>query len=301
MNATFRLVTIVLIVLGLLLSTFLLFSMFLVSAVGAGLGVLFGVIYAALIIWLLSRTPLWPKMRRAQSVWWVLACLAWGAGFSLVPAYATGGAITQAVYSLGWDEAVASFGGAYPEEPAKALGVVFILMIFRGLNRPWHGFMTGALVGLGFEAYENILYGASLGILHPSSDAAGAVGVLGLRLIAGPFLHIVWTGLVGWGIGQAMFIANRSLGWRFSVAFAWLFIAFAAHFAWNYIGVEAATIVTSIGAAVVMYPLFVWVFVRGWKQSRQDTSYVFTERALTSVGHLPGPAMVPAEEAAAQR
>lgn len=287
MNTTFRWVTIVLIILGLLLSGFVLVSLLLVSAVGTGLGLLFAVLYSLVIIWVISRTPLWPRMSRAATGWWVLACLGWGAGFSLVPATAIGGPLTEVVHYFGWEDAVASFGGAYPEELAKALGVVFILMIFRGLNRPWHGLATGMLVGLGFEAYENLLYGAALGVLHPTTDVAGAVGIWGLRLIAGPFLHIVWTGLAGWGIGQALFAAGRSFGWRFAVALGWLTVAFAAHFAWNYLGPEWVTSVTSIGAALIMYPLFIWVVVHAWRAARMDRSYVYTEGVLTSVGQLP--------------
>ncbi|QNE88651.1 PrsW family intramembrane metalloprotease [Corynebacterium incognita] len=61
-------------------------------------------------------------------------------------------------------------GGAYPEELAKALGLFLLLVTFRELHRPWHGFLGSAVVGLGFETAEYIFYGFMGALTDPVSD-----------------------------------------------------------------------------------------------------------------------------------
>lgn len=253
-----------------------------------GVGVPLAAAYVLLVVWGLSRMPLWPRMPRTTTLWWVGSCLAWGGGFSLllVSLFALG--VMATVEATGWTDAIASFGGAYPEEPAKALGVLVILFLFPRLNRPWHGLATGALVGLGFETVENLLYGSALAVLDPVADWRGALSGWGLRLVAGPFLHIVWTAIAGWGIALALFAAGRSAAWRIGVALGWLSVAFVSHFLWNYMGPDYVAVATSVLAAVIMYSVIIWLVARCWKLARSDRSYVHTSGALRSFAQLPG-------------
>lgn len=252
------------------------------------IGVPLAVVYVVAVTWGLSLLPQWPRMPRRSLMWWILACLAWGGGFTLIPVFLFAGGVMSTAEAIGWTDAIASFGGAYPEEPFKALGVLVILLIFPRLNRPWHGLVTGALVGLGFETSENLLYGSMLAMIDPVADWRGALSGWGLRLVAGPFLHIIWTAIAGWGIGQALFAARRSVTWRLGVGLGWLFVAFAAHFLWNYMGPMAAVVATSILAAVIQYPVVIWLIVRSWKPAAHDAGYVHTPGALHSFAQVAG-------------
>lgn len=273
---------------GLTVSTLL--GMFVLSPVAAAVGVVLAALYALGVLALLRATPLWPSLgTTATQKWWILVCLAWGGGFAMVPSYVAGPPVMDVADALGWEDASLSFGGAYPEEPGKAMGVVLILLCFRGLNRPWHGLVTGALVGLGFEALENLTYGVVLGALHPVADLDGSLGIWFVRLIYGPFLHIIWTALAGWGIGQALFMARRSAAGRILTALGWLGVSFIFHFLWNYQGEQSVTTATTYAVWVLMYPVAIWLLHRAWQLARDDVSYTYTPGALTSFSQLSAP------------
>lgn len=261
---------------------------FLVSPVGASLSVVFAVLYLALVLWLLSRSPMWPE--RVGAGWrWVVASLLWGGGVSFLLVMIGGVPVMAITDRLGLQFLVASLGGAYPEEISKALGVGVVLFSFRALNRPWHGLMTGAVVGLGFEVTENALYGAFGALLDPNTDVTGALEIWGVRIFAGPGLHIIFSALAGWGLGLAMFTANRSTSWRLSTAAGWLLVAFALHFAWNLLYPAGWMMIANyIVVSLVMYPLIIVVWIRAHKACRADRSYAFTPVPITSVGQLAG-------------
>ena len=263
------------------------------SGVGLVIGLVLGAVYTAVIVLVLRAMPIWPVGGAGAA--WVLSCLIWGSGIAILAAYITGLPVIELAQLAGWERAIYSFGGAYPEEIGKALGVVVILMTFRGLNRPWHGLATGALIGLGFEVNENIGYGMMFAPLDPSADWIGALLTWGLRMVAGPFIHILWTALAGWGIGLALFSAGKSAAWRARTAGVWLLIPFVLHFMWNYTWDSTAVLVTAWAInALILYALSVWIFIKAIRMARSDASYSFTPRPLTSVRDLPIEAMAPA-------
>ncbi|MCH6197064.1 PrsW family intramembrane metalloprotease [Corynebacterium mastitidis] len=267
-------------VLGLGAMAFQLLTALIISPVSLGIGAGLGLLYVFLVVLLLSRSPMWPRGAHL----WALPALVWGGGVSLGLATTVGLPVSEIPEKLGWDLVAASIGGAYPEEFSKALGVAIILLSFRRLNRPWHGLIVGAVVGLGFETIENLVYGLTGAILDPNSDTAGALGLWGLRLLAGPCLHIIFTGIAGWGIGLALYTAEVSLMWRLGRVLGWFLVAFGLHFSWNLLyGNEAAQIVNMIAVALVMYPLAVWLFIRGNRRARRDDTYAYTERPLRTV------------------
>lgn len=259
------------------------------------LGIGLGVAYVLLLLWLLSRSPMWPE--RSGSGWrWIAASLLWGGGVSFALVMLGGMPILTLVERLGLVTVSASFGGAYPEEIAKVLGVGVLLFTFRALNRPWHGFVTGALIGLGFEVTENVMYGGFGALLDPNTDITGTLSMWGLRVFVGPGLHIIFSALAGWGLGQAVFTAGKSTAWRLARAGGWLFVAFALHFAWNLLWTsERAQIISYVVVALVMYPLFIWVWVRAHRAARADASYAFTPAPVTSLRALPAQPSLPAQ------
>lgn len=288
MSRLFRVTLVVFTIIGIPVLLYFVATNVLISPVGGLLGLVFAIAYAALVIWLLSLSPMWPE--RAGAGWrWVAASLVWGAGVSFLIVMASGFPVMDLVSKLGWDLFEASFGGAYPEEIAKALGVGVILFTFRGLNRPWHGLVTGALVGLGFEAIENAMYGAMFAVMDPNSDVDGTLATWALRVFAGPGLHIVFSALAGWGLGLAIFTAGRSTAWRLRVAGVWLFIAFLLHFGWNIMWpVMWMQVVGMLAVALVMYPLLTWVWIQAHRRCVADDSYAFTPVPTASVANIRG-------------
>ena len=238
---------------------------------------------------LLRWSPLWPS---GGGYGWYAAALLWGAfastSFAVVAAYP----VVDLVLDAGWDRLTMSYGGAYPEELLKTLGVVLVLGAFAALRRPWHGFLVGVVVGLGFELTENLLYVVGAGPLDPNSDANGSMITLLLRLVAGPLLHGALTGLSGaaiswalWGAGTVGFMG------RLAVAVAGWCIAFIVHFMWNYqYGDTVITFVAWGVICLVLYPSLVWLWIRFHKQAKADGTYPWViDNPITSVAQLPAP------------
>lgn len=236
-----------------------------ISPTGMAIGLLFVAIELVAGILLFRAGPLWPSAGKL----YVASCLVWGSLMSLVLVFPASLAWMSITDKLGWDIVAASFSGGYPEEIAKAAGVLVILYAFRKLNRPWHGFVTGGLVGLGFEVNENLMYGSMGATMDPNSDAEGALMMWGMRLMAGPGLHIVLSALAGWGVGFALF-RTKSL-----VALWWVGLAFVLHFLWNLmIPNETALMGHYAFMMLLIYPTFIWVYIRAVKMKKSDNSYV---------------------------
>lgn len=283
MSRLFHITLIVLAVLSVPVLLFYTLSTLIASVEAAVLGVGFGIIYTIVVILLFRWSAVWPR----AGAWWLTACLVWGAGVSFLVVMVSALPLLELMENLGWSLVMASFGGAYPEEIVKALGVAVILLSFRQLNRPWHGFATGAMVGLGFEVFENLLYGSFGAMLDPNSDLAGVIQIWIVRVFAGPGLHVVFTALMGWGIGLALFTAGKSSAWRWGVAAGWVFIGFALHFAWNLLWESTVMqLVNMAVVAVIMYPLFIWVWVHAHRSARRDPSRVSTPLPLMNFAEL---------------
>ncbi|MBC3186642.1 PrsW family intramembrane metalloprotease [Corynebacterium sp. zg-331] len=266
--------------LGLLCLLLQLANDLILSPAALGIGVGLGLCYVLLIVGLLRLSPMWP----AGAHLWVLPALIWGAGTSLGLVMILATPLSEIPEKLGWDLVEASLGGAYPEECLKALGVMLILLSFRRLNRPWHGLIVGAVVGLGFETVENLLYGANGAILDPNSDATGALRLWVLRLLAGPFLHIVFTGIAGWGIGVALYTAEASPRWRIARGLGWFLVAFGLHFSWNLLpDAQLHQVLNMIAVGLVMYPLAGWLFIRGNRQARGDDTYAYSKEPVVTL------------------
>ncbi|AKK02086.1 PrsW family intramembrane metalloprotease [Corynebacterium epidermidicanis] len=237
----------------------------LVSPIGWGIGVLFAALYLVAGLLLFRAGPLWPN----AGAWYVLSCLTWGSGVSTALVLWPSMAWSDITTKLGWDPLLASFSGAIPEELAKALGVVLIVYGFRALNRPWHGFVTGGLIGLGFEINENLVYGAVGALYDANSDLTGAVSMWGLRSLAGPGIHVALAALSGWGIGLAIFCVGRR------GALAWLGFSTFIHFVWNIITTFPLEQMIRLGVLmVILYGSFIYVYWKAVRMQKVDNSYV---------------------------
>ncbi|MGP6175062.1 PrsW family intramembrane metalloprotease [Corynebacterium sp. A21] len=283
MSRLFHLTLIVLTVISIPLLGFYILTSIFMSPVGGGLGLLLGAIYTLLWIIVLRSSAAWPR----AGWWWIVASLLWGAGVSFLIVMATGLPIFNLMEKLGWTFTFASWGGAYPEEIAKAVGVAVILLSFRRLNRPWHGFIIGGMVGLGFEVFENLLYGSFGAVLDANSDLNGVFFTWFYRGVIGPGLHVVFSATAGWGVGLALFMAGRSAWWRWGVAVFWTFLAFAFHFGWNLMwGSSTAQGISMIVVALLMYPVFIYLYVRCHRAAKHDDTQVVLPEMITSLAGL---------------
>lgn len=243
-----------------------------VVALAAGYGALF-----IIVTWfLLSRLLIYrgtPRLLAAAAILWGMT------GAFVLGAFTVSERLITLAYSWEVDQIAFSLGGAYPEELSKALGVWLLLHLGRAWwNRPWHGLVAGMLIGFGFEAFENMGYAVMLAIFHPTSDLAGASEMWLFRLIAGPGLHAVCTGLVGYGIGMAVFAHGlgwrRRLWWILSTGFA----GFLVHALWNLqlesIAATLAVLVVAWGGGAALLVVFIVTSTR-------------TARALAAEGLYP--------------
>ncbi|MBV7293476.1 PrsW family intramembrane metalloprotease [Corynebacterium sp. TAE3-ERU16] len=248
-----------------------------------GLSALLAVVELSVVLLVVRSSPLWPR----AGAGYVVAALLWGGAVSPLLAFPLSSTSLDLPGRLGLDHFEASWGGAYPEETVKTLGVLIILFSFRRLTRPWHGLVTGILVGLGFEVVENVGYAVIGAVYDPVSDVKGMLWIWGVRVAAGPLLHVLFTGMAGWGLGVAVFTAHRSRLWRLGTGLLWVSVAFAAHFCWNIMYDDTRAAMVSMGAvALVIYPLFIWLFIRGWRAARRDAGYVLLDRPVMSLREL---------------
>ncbi|SQG63769.1 hypothetical membrane protein [Corynebacterium renale] len=271
MSRLFRITLWVLLAVGIGMTVFQLLGLMIIDPAMAVLNIVIGGAYLALVLFLLSRLPFWPR-----GTAWVASALLWGGGTTMIFVFASTPAINL-VDTLLPEAVIFSFGGAYPEEIGKAVGILVILLSFRQLNRPWHGLAVGMSVGLGFEVFENIQYGLFGALMDPNSDLIGVAQMWGARVVAGPLLHVAFCALSGWGIGLALYKADWSAWKRLGVAAAGLGAAFLLHFWWNFSpGTDLAYVISLVTCALVLYPAVIWCCVDASRRSHADNSYAYT-------------------------
>ncbi len=166
----------------------------------------------------------------------------------LIAALAWGGVVatTLAGYANeGWGLVVSRVGGPafaarwtaaltapIVEEALKGLGVVVIYLVVRQeIDDAMDGFVYGAMVGLGFAVVEDVFYFMAVFGGKPAGVWRGFF----LRMVAnGLYSHVLYTGLVGMGIGYAVERrGGTSRGRKAAVLAGLATVAIVAHFLWN--------------------------------------------------------------------
>ena len=94
-------------------------------------------------------------------------------------------------------------------------------------------FILGAVVGLGFQVVEDVVYTAN--VMAVGQDPRSAlVQMFVLRgIMGGLWSHAVYTGLFGLGLGYALTRVQWSLAMRALAAVAGFVAAWSLHFLWN--------------------------------------------------------------------
>ena len=177
---------------------------------------------------------LWFDRNEQEPVLLVLTAFMWGAvvatAVSLIVNTAFGAAM-MGVTGDAWlsGQLTASFSAPFIEELTKGAAVMFLFLLFRrDFDNVLDGMLYGALVGLGFAWFENVLY-------YVRAGEGGVTEMLKLTYLRG-FLngissHVAYTGLTGLGFGLVRVMRKGVLRWAFVPLF-WGMAMFA-HFMWN--------------------------------------------------------------------
>lgn len=168
------------------------------------------------------------------------AAVAWGGVVATSAAIAGGTAaqnllakVTSPKIAADWGPAL---GGAGVEETLKALGVVAIALLaptrLRGVV---DGFVYGALIGLGFQVVENVVFSVNAVAVAEGSDRVGPVlATFLLRgLLGGLWSHALFSAIAGAGVAYALVNRERPAAVRALVGASLLGAAWAFHFLWN--------------------------------------------------------------------
>jgi RsiW-degrading membrane proteinase PrsW (M82 family) len=136
-------------------------------------------------------------------------------------------------FAASWGPAIA---GPTIEETVRVLGVVAIVLIAQAqINSILDGVIYGALVGLGFQVVEDIVYALGAVDIAGRGDEIGPVfATFFVRgFLAGLWSHTLFGALAGFGVGYLVVRGDRSLARRASIGALAFVGAWACHFVWN--------------------------------------------------------------------
>jgi protease PrsW len=136
-------------------------------------------------------------------------------------------------FATTWGDTV---GVAVTEEAFKLLGVVAIMLLApRRFSRVTDGLVYGALVGLGFEEIENVVYAVQAVATGDGYNTVVPVvnQFLARGIVSGWGLHILWTAVAGAGIGWLYLHRDTSWARRTVVAALAFSTAVTCHAVWN--------------------------------------------------------------------
>ncbi|MEU4243798.1 PrsW family intramembrane metalloprotease [Actinoplanes sp. NPDC026619] len=170
----------------------------------------------------------------------LVLAFAWGGLVATSVSIPGSTALENLVAKLGSPQLAAGWGAALAapavEEAAKTLGVVAIVLIARQqINSVLDGVVYGAMVGLGFQIAEDIVFAVGSVALAGQGDRVQPVITTFLLrgFLAGVWSHTLFGALAGAGIGYLVVRRDRGLARRVGVAALALLGAWASHALWN--------------------------------------------------------------------
>lgn len=228
--------------------------------VAAVIGALGAAVLVAAWTRVLARLPM--TTRPAASG--VLASIVWG-GLAATGLYAlpANGALFGLLAQTLPVDFVAEWGAAViaplTEELAKLLGIVAILLAARHrLRHPVEGAVLGALVGLGFEATELVVYAGNADVMtfgeNPVQTATTIVMLREVLLLG--FSHMLLTAIAGMGLAW-LWPASGAPARRWGKGLSALAFAYGAHLLWN--SPLLTEILPRLAGAVVLPVLALWL------------------------------------------
>ena len=217
-----------------------------------GMGLITGVVLAAIPVVPVVAAYLWLDRYEAEPASLLIFAFAWGAGVATFGALVINTASLAAIKQSGGDVTTAAIVVApIVEETMKGLAVVLVLLIRR---REFDGVIDGlvyaGMAGVGFAFMENVLY---LGRTFGELGGGSTLFVFLLRGVASPFAHPLFTGAIGVGVGVSVRARNPVI--KVLAPLAGWCVAVTLHSLWN---LSAASGLSGFVAfyAVVQVPVF---------------------------------------------
>jgi protease PrsW len=199
----------------------------------------------AVVLFALLAVPFWflvnelDFLEREPPVLLTVA-FAWGGLVATSVSIPGDAALEDLIAKLGSPRLAADWGAALAgptvEELAKTLGVVAIVLIARSqVNSVLDGVVYGAMVGLGFQIVEDIVYALGAVALDGGGDRVHPVVVTFLvrGFLAGIWSHTLFGALAGAGIGFLVVRRDQHPAKRIGVAALAVLGAWASHVLWN--------------------------------------------------------------------
>jgi RsiW-degrading membrane proteinase PrsW (M82 family) len=170
----------------------------------------------------------------------LVLAFAWGGLVATSVSIPGSTALENLVAKLGSPHLAAEWGatlaGPAVEEIAKTLGVVAIVLIARQqINSVLDGVVYGAMVGLGFQIAEDIVFAVGAVALAGQGDQIQPViATFLLRgFLSGVWSHTLFGALAGAGIGYLVVRRDKTFAFRLGVALLAVLGAWASHALWN--------------------------------------------------------------------
>ncbi|MEV6305847.1 PrsW family intramembrane metalloprotease [Actinoplanes sp. NPDC051861] len=199
----------------------------------------------AMLLFALLAVPFWlflselDFLEREPASLRILA-FAWGGLVATSVSIPGSNSLENLIAKLGSPNLAADWGAALAgptvEEIAKTLGVVAIVLIARPqVNSVLDGVVYGALVGLGFQIVEDVVF--AVGAVAQAGQGDQIQPVITTFLVrgflAGVWSHTLFGALAGAGIGYLVVNPDRTRAHRLAMAGLALFGAWASHVLWN--------------------------------------------------------------------
>jgi RsiW-degrading membrane proteinase PrsW (M82 family) len=170
----------------------------------------------------------------------LMLAFAWGGLVATTVSIPGSAALEDLVAKLGSPHLAADWGAALAgptvEETAKTLGVVAIMLIARAqINSVLDGIVYGAMVGLGFQIVEDVVFSLAAVALAGQGDRVQPVVATFLvrGFLSGIWSHTLFGALGGAGLGYLVVRRDRSRAHRAGVAVLAVLGAWASHVLWN--------------------------------------------------------------------
>lgn len=256
-----------------------------------------GVLGAAALIAAWTRVLTRLPMTTPPAASGVIAAIVWG-GLAATGLYAlpANGALFGILAQVLPVDLVAEWGAALiapvTEELAKLLGIVVVLLASRHrLRHPVEGAVLGALVGLGFEATELVVYAGNADVMtfgENSVQTAMTIVMLREVLLLG-FSHMLLTAIAGMGLAW-LWPAAGAPARRWGKGLGALAIAYGAHLVWN--SPLLMDVLPRLAGALLLPALALWMLQVARRDERawqRETLMADVESGLIAAAYLESP------------
>ena len=170
----------------------------------------------------------------------LVVAFAWGGLVATAASIPGSAALEDLIAKLGSPHLAADWGAALAaptvEEIAKTLGIVAIVLIARDqVNSVLDGVVYGAMVGLGFQIVEDIVFALGAVALAGQGDhVQPVIATFLLRgFLSGVWSHTLFGAFAGAGVGYLLVRTDRPHRARAGMAVLGIGGAWASHVLWN--------------------------------------------------------------------